>query len=752
MKLRAVSLPCRTPGGRGHAWRVALGALLAWALLGGFGLRLNHPLAFGQDHLFLLLHGRLFLEWPAILRNGHLGFPGGIDLLAFPFSDLTQRLLQFLGTMASGRVFAGAHAYAATVVAANVAAAYAALFVFTRRPGQALVGAVAFATIPFFTFRLGTHDYLAAYYPAPLAFILLHRLAGAERAGPLGAAWRGLARDPVAWGCAAIIATSGIYFSFFGVMLLGVGAAALSLLRRSGRPLLLVTALVAPVLGVLALALAPFVLHQLREGVQFPPRGFQEQAMFGTRLADVLRLFDALPVQALQRYGLLSGQFEGFDFWPGPLLSAFVLLACLAAPALAWRGTGGAPAGPRVRRAEMAQVVLAFLCFALLFTTPWGLGMVFNVLVSPEIRAQNRIAPFFAFGALVLALWNWRAAARWLARRCGRKPGLRLALLALAALAGVNGMASLGALQRDQRAMLASPDYQQEIASLDRVLAAAEAEGPGRVLQLPVVSWPEQPRIRDFEPYWHMRPFIRSRRDSPLQWSYGHTAPSPGLALLRLALRTGQPEALPARLRCLGFTLVLLERRAHTAEAMAEWDATLRSGGSTLLLEDTLRRLYRLGGPALPGCAPFQFPRGEWLPVTAGSTAEALLGPGWNTADAQMAWGAGRRHVLHLPVAAAGQGDLRLDSKAWVLPQEGTWHRRLRLRMAGEVLGEWQFDNTTNLAERSLVIPRRLLPAAGFARLELEVDRAGVAGLWARNGDTRLLGVALMQLRLEEAR
>jgi hypothetical protein len=752
MNLRAFTLPRLPSGGRGHACRVALGALLAWALLGGFSLRLTHPLAFGEDHLFLLLHGRLFLEWPDILRNGHLGFPGGINLLAFPFSDLTQRLLQFLGTMASGRVFAGAHAYAAAVVAANVATAYAALQVFTRRPGQALVGAVVFATIPFFTFRLGSHDYLAAFYPAPLAFILLHRLAGTTTTGRWLDAWRGLALQPLVWGCVGIIATSGIYYSFFSVMLLGVGAAALSLQRRSGRPLLLVTALLVPILAVLALVLAPSVLTELREGAQFPQRQFQEQGLYGTRLANVLRLFDAWPAQALQRYGLLADQYEGFDFWPGPLLSVFVLLACLAAPTLAWPAMAGPPAGSQARRAEMARVVLAYLCFALLFTMPWGLGMVFNVLVSPVIRAQNRIAPFFAFGALLLALWNWRGVARWLALRCGRRHGPRLALLALAVLAGMNGAASLGALSRKQRTLLDSPDYQQEVASLDRILAAAQAQGPSRVLQLPIVSWPEQPRIRDFEPYWHMRPFIRSPRDSQLQWSYGQTAPSAGLAMLRLAQRTGSPAELPAHLGCLGFDLVLLERRAFTAEAAGEWDATLRGGGAALLLEDGLRRLYRLNAPAQPGCAPFRFPVDEWLPATAGGAAEALLGPGWNAADMQMTWGDSRRHALRLPVAAAGQGDLRLDIAAWVLPREGTWRRRVILRSAGEVLGEWRFDNSINLAERSLVIPRRLLPAAGFATVQLDLDEAEVAGRWAHNGDTRLLGVALVLLRLGEAR
>ncbi|MBR0644705.1 hypothetical protein [Plastoroseomonas hellenica] len=751
MKIPILSGTRLLSGGGDHILRVILGALLAWVLLGGFGLRLSHPLAFGSDHLFLLLQGRLFLDWPDILRNGHLGFPGRIDLLGFPFSDLTPRLLQFLGTATTGRVFAGAHIYAAVIVAANVGAAYAALFLYIRRPWRALLGALAFATLPFFAWRLGLHDYLAAYYPAPLTFILLHRLAAAEVGRTTCAAWRALAWDPVSLACTAVVATSGIYYSFFGAMLLGVGAAALSLQRRSPRPLLLATAPLLLLFGLLALTLAPFVLHEMHQGAQFPPRAVREQTYYGTRISDVLRLLDPLPAQALQRYALISSEHEGSDFWPGPLLSGFVLLACLAAPALAWRGIGAQPAGCAPRRAEMAQMVLACLCFSLLFTVPWGLGMMFNALVSPLIRAQNRIAPFFAFGAILLALWSWRAPTLWMIRCWGRRRGARLALSVLALLTIANASASLGVLQRKQRAMLDSPDYQQEIASVDRVLAAGQAHGVTTVLQLPIVSWLEQPRVGNFEPYWHMRPFIRSRLGDPLRWSFGLTENSPGFALLRLAERTGERAALPERMACLGFDAVLLERRAYTREQTAEWDATLRGDGAELVVEDSLRRLYRLTRHAQLGCEPYHVPRGEWLPVTTGSAWTALLGSGWHPPEVQGTWGAGRRHRLRLPVEAAGHGDLRVEAFVWVQPDDESWTRRVTLHSQGLLLGEWHFDGATNHAERSVIIPRRLLPERGFATLELEPDRSVVPGVRLRNTDTRLVGVGLGRLRFSPA-
>lgn len=568
---------------------LCLAVLLAWALSGALGLRWSRPLSFGGDHLFLLLHGRLFLDWPDILRNPHLGFPGAIDLLAFPFTDLTQRVVQAAATLATGSVMRGAYLYVMATIAANTAAAYLALVVFTGRGWHAVTGSVAFALLPFFISRIGGHDYLAAYHAAPLAFVLLHRVARA--AGP-GA----LARDPVAWSCVAVIATSGFYFSLFALMLLGFGGVALAVLRRSVRPLLPALAAAGAVSVLLGVVLLAFVLHAMDmraagQGDPFPPRAFHEQILYGTRIADTLRLADAVATPAMQQYGAWAGQREGTDFWPGPLLSIFALCACLLGPLVLARRRGAAlPAG----RHEITSVLVAWLIFCLLFSVPYGLGMVMNVLVSPVLRAQNRIAPFFAMAAMLLAIWAWRIPTAWIVARAGPARGAALAAIGLAALAALNAAQGMGGLARRQAHFLGSPDYHAEIASLDRVLAMAQESGAIRILQLPIVSWPEQPPIGGFDPYWHLRPYIRSAPGSPFRWSYGMTMGAPEFLELRAIGGLPDRAAATRRIACLGFDAVLLERRAFAPDQVAAWDAALQGSGAPMIHGDDRRRLYRL--------------------------------------------------------------------------------------------------------------------------------------------------------------
>lgn len=568
---------------------LGLAVLLAWALSGAFGLRWSRPLSFGGDHLFLLLHGRLFLDWPDILRNPHLGFPGAIDLLAFPFTDLTQRVVQAAATLATGSVVRGAYLYVMAAIAANTAAAYLALVVFTGRGWHAVTGSIAFALLPFFISRIGGHDYLAAFHAAPLAFVLLHRVARA--AGP-----GGLARDPVVWGCVCIVATSGFYFTVFAVMLLGFGGVSLAVLRRSARPLLPALAAAGAISVILGAVLLPFVLHAMDlraagQGDSFPPRGFHEQILYGTRLADILRLADAVSTPAMQQYGAWAGQHEGADFWPGPLLSMFALCACLWGPLVLARRHGAAPPAGRQ---ELTSLLVAWLVFCLMFSVPYGLGMVMNVLVSPALRAQNRIAPFFAMAAIILAIWAWRIPTAWIVARAGPARGPALAAIGLAVLAALNAAQGMGGVARRQAHLLASPDYHAEIASLDRMLAAAQDSGAGRILQLPSVSWPEQPPVGGFDPYWHLRPYIRSAPGSAFRWSYGMTMGAP--ALIELRAIEGLPDRAEAtrRIACLGFDAVLLERRAFTPDQVAAWNTALQGAGAPMIHEDDRRHLYRL--------------------------------------------------------------------------------------------------------------------------------------------------------------
>ena len=738
-----------------HVVAFLLGAVAAFALAGLFSIRFDMPTSIVNDRVFLLLQSRIFLEWPALFATPNLGFPGRIDLLNFPFGDITQRMILFAGSMISRNVIVSSNLYVAGILLANFACAYVALAVYVRDAPRAALGALMFAFSPFFAFRATAHDYLAGFYPAPLAFLMLHRLAGSDPGLTLAGALRRLLLNTGSLLCLGVIAASGVYYSFFSIMLIGFGGLVLALQERDWRPLWLGVAAASVIVLGLMLVLSPSLLIALEHGARFPPRDFHEQALYGIRISDVMGLLETVgPLPAsVQRYEIFRGPYEGFDFWPGPLLSVFALLACVLGTGAAprwWQPAAAAQSLVGLRR-RLGPALVSYLVFCLLFAVPFGLGMVFNTLISPEIRAQNRISPFFGFAAVILLLWWWRVPAFWMRRRLGRRLGGAAAWVALLAFALANGAASFSAFHRQQASLVGGERFGPEMASAAGVLAAANGSGARRVFQLPVVDWPEAPAIRSFDPYYHFLPYVFSSHRSKVAWSYGLTRDDPAFAAQKLIELAPDRARIPARLACLGFDAVMVDLRAYAPAELAAWEAVLLAGGARLVHADGLRRFYRLQAAPPADCGEPLVPRDAWLPTTAEGLGSALLETGWYRSEDWGTWGRGARQTVRVPMDGWGPEALRLEARSLVLPDATGRSHELKIRAGGKEVGRWLFAPGPNGAERSVVIPRVLLPETGFATIELRLDAPQVAGTFSHNTDDRLVGLGLTGLRVSRA-
>ena len=712
-----------------------IGVLLAWIIAGVPFLDFAFPTRLWGDRIFLLLHGRMFLEWPHVFRAATLGYPGELDLLQFPFTDFTERLLQFAATIGSRDVIVGANVYYIAIIAANFLAAFVALRGFAVRPWRALAGAIAFAFIPYFAARSGGHDYLAAYYAAPLAFVVLRNVVAAAR-GPRPL--RQTATDPVMLACCAVIATSGIYYTFFAIVLWAFAGTILAVQERRW---VYLTAFGVTASTTLVVLSVPYVMlfAIAADNGAFPARSFTEQPMYALRPADLIFALDrfGLLSSARDQYVELRGGTEGADAWPGPVLSVIAILAALFGTLLprARACLAGQPGWER-----FAPLLSGFLAFVLIFCSPFGLGLLFNLLVRPEIRAQNRVAPFLAFTAVLLFLWGWQQAAFWLRMRLGRRWGGAIASIALALLIVVNCKDSLGILWREQRGLRHDPAFAAEMTSVRAVLAAADREGLERVLQLPALPWPEPPIIHGFLAYTHFLPFIFSPPGSTRRWSYGAAWGSDGIAKLKMLEALADRPCLTEMMTSLGFDAVMLDRRAYDAAELTAWETRLTNENARLVTDDALRLLYRLTPSAGSSCSEPVIPLGQWQSAARGGPLEPLFVSGWQDGESWGRWGRGATHRLILPMQGLPAGDLVLDLKASQFGQQDRVPPGVALRVNGTLVTMLTFDKPREAEEHRVVIPQRVLAGAEFAMIEF----APVGG----SSSAARLGLGLDALRL----
>jgi phosphoglycerol transferase len=478
------------------------------------------PLHLTGDPVFHLAMIKGVIENGWYLHNDALGAPWGLDMHDFPMADH----LHFAAAKGLGLLFPDAHViFNLYYLLTFPLTAVLSLFVLRRfRVGwcAACLASLLYSFLPYHFQRLH-HLHLAAYYTVPLSALVIIRVYQGHlplfrlRPGPGQGRWHPLS----AWALGAVLlcvltGLSGLYYAFFTCFLLLVAGFACACFHRRWAPLPVAAGLVAVVSATVLLSLAPTFRYRWENGrnnqAEDSSRPPAQAEFYALKLAQMV-----LPVGE-HRLRAAAQLRQSYASPPMPLVNEneAASLGALGAGAFLWllgrllvrrrRGSG---------RVKVMDALSGLTLAALLLGTVGGLGVLVALLVSPAIRAYNRISIFIAFFALfALAVLLDR-----LLRRLATSPRRRLACWAALAVLLV-----LGVL--DQTSASFVPPYsrtRREHQVLRDFVGRIESSVPAdsAVFQLPAVAFPGPGRgPHQMGPSHHLRPYLYSRQ---LRWSYG---------------------------------------------------------------------------------------------------------------------------------------------------------------------------------------------------------------------------------------
>src|SRR5262249_9930805 len=164
----------------------------------------------------------------------------------------------------------------------------------------------------------------------------------------------------------------------------------------------------------------------------------------------------------------------------------------------------------------------------------------------------------------------------------------------------------VGVLVKKQQSYLHDEAAQSYRRSMAQLLQQKDAALIERVLQLPVLPWPEYPWERLFSPYAHQLGFIMDRPGSRTRWSYGSHTLQPSYRYLSWLAKAYGPDDLVPAARAAGFDAILIEKLAYDAAELQELERGIESrlAPACKLFDDRFRALYALGaGDAPAQCA-----------------------------------------------------------------------------------------------------------------------------------------------------
>lgn len=544
-----------------------IAALIALIALGPALLRITG--GWGEGDMLSTYVNVANWGWLSFEPTTQFGYPLGMDLNLFPTLDITQNIIAAIANAITDNPFVGINLVLALSFPLVAALAYVSIRLTGLSGPLAIALAVAFSIIPYHFGRGLGHTYLATLYAAVTAVILAQLIGMGRIQGMLT---KGTTRRRIrnAILLAVLIITtawSGVYYAIFGLLLMAAAVLYRIAKRDSVRAVLwsllppaAITALAAfgalPAL-ITARTDPPFAI--LAERLPYESVIFAGNLAMAALPAPISRL----PFLAAYntRVNEAIGAAPAFENVANTNFGTWVTLAALIVIAIALFTT-------HRKRLGLVAVLGAT---SLLFFVPWGANYIFAALISPQIRAWNRLLP-------ILLLLVILAAATVLARTSFAKRIVIALPIALAILA-VSAIEVAWPYRTPYTQSSAANGKVTEAAyEYTQAINAALPQNCG-ILQLPHMVYPENGPLKKLNDYDH---FWTALVDDEKSWSYGAVKNTQAGAWLQALPEIPNIKQINLMARA-GFCGIHLDTRAYVEPAVDRitQDLTERYGPPT---------------------------------------------------------------------------------------------------------------------------------------------------------------------------
>jgi hypothetical protein len=513
--------------GRRERFAWYLGTMLLSIILITAGLRLDvadlkAPFYYDEDSLLILPLVKANIEtgFGGHWRIDRLGAPSGLDLHDFPVIDHLHFFLIWLMSKAVANVVLVYNLY---FLLSFPLAAFTAMIAFRELKltlPAAAVGGLLYTFLPFHYQRWEHHYFLSQYWLIPISLLPVFEILRGHfpflRRDDDGI-YRPRLRSLHALGMivlGAATASAGAYYAFFTCAILAFAGLHSWVGYRTWRAFGSACALCAVIVFFGVLNHLPQFVYQAKYGKNPVTERYPEAAdHYGLKIAHMVLPIEDHNLRFLNEikwdYNTPNrpSEFENRSASLGIFGSAgfigFVALTLLP-----------------LRRSRILTPFAHLTLFCVLSATIGGFGAVFNLLVTPQIRAQNRISVFIAFFCFFAGLWvidrflSTRVSAR--ARRLKYPAWAVVFLLAFLDQTPFSwfktGIIRTLGEQRDR--FNADARF---FGDIERTLTK-NGEGMPRVFCLPYCQFPETAPVYRMTNYDHIRGYIHT---GTVRWSFG---------------------------------------------------------------------------------------------------------------------------------------------------------------------------------------------------------------------------------------
>jgi hypothetical protein len=531
---------------------------------------LRVPLQFSRDALEYLVQAKGTLENGWWWSHPRLSAPFSFHQISYPSnSNVDQLVILLVGLFTHDVGLCVNISWTIFVVASGVVTTLC-----LRRLGvsnrAAFVAGSLFALSPYALWRSTGHLALVTYLvPIPSAAAILIATNRMDRL------WH-RSTLPFVIGC-ALLGFDYIYYAFFGcfVILVASGIAAAENRRAPAWRTGLAIVAIMTLSGLVNLA--PSFVEWQREGkpLAIQDKLVAESESHGLKLRHLVGPVGSPDLGLFTRWSYLE-ESARFPLEGESITDRLGIVGTAGFFAIMWwllvRGTKRDD-----ERAKVQSATAQLTCATVLLGTVGGVGSLFSLLLSSDIRAYNRVFPFIDFFCLlaVALLLDSAADRRWWSRRPPRMMLVATYLLLL------------GVWDQSHAAQYSKSFYETErteLIALKSVIGNLEGRLPpgAMIFQLPVESFPSDEGLGKTLPYDQAKPYLVSQT---LRWSF--PAFADGLAKWQREVAAMPAKQIGPAIRAAGFSAILVDRRGFDDDARELTEELRRERPGSTLVENS---------------------------------------------------------------------------------------------------------------------------------------------------------------------
>jgi hypothetical protein len=559
-----------------YAGATVLALLLAVCGMQIWDRDLRAPFYYDLDALLYLPLTRSVIEqgfWNC-WHIDRLGAPGTQELFDFPIIDFLHfAFLWAIGRFVSDTLLVYNIYSLLTYPLTALTAMWVLRWLKVSLPTAAL-GGLLYTFLPYHQERYHYHYFLAAYWWVPVS--LVPALAICKGDLPFFAPRPDGSRRWNLWSFGAlwtvsigvVTAAAGAYYAFFACATYGFAGLYGWVVHRTWRAAASAVLVIVPVVAVGYSFHLSASDYQRKYRVNPVTQRYPEESdSYGLKLAHLLLPatdHNLRPLANLRTlWAVPNRPSEGERAGSLGVIGGTGLVALLALAMFPMR-TRRWPTG------ALSAVVL----YMILLATIGAFGSIFNLLITPQIRAYNRICVFIAFMCLAAVVW-WLD--RFLLTRTGRwSRRARYPVLGALLVVGYLDQTPWGWNPINPKGMQAIDVFAERFRSDKAFFKKIEDSMPpgSKVFCLPYVAFPETPPVFKMGNYEHARGYLMT---DTLCWSYGAIKGREADAWQKdvTDLMARDPERMMERIVARGFDGMFIDGRGFPGGGTADRAAAL---------------------------------------------------------------------------------------------------------------------------------------------------------------------------------